>query len=247
MFLSEAKLPESEGGPVSVEARRDHERDSGWYSSEVIAFALRRTFQYEIVFPPLDDGSLTRFWQSDCVGALTHHVDEEGRGVHWTALRRCGSRAWFLDSCLAPKLMLQEDVRNHVQSHVERCYPVFYLGAPVHGAPEEVRVGDLAPTTSVPSVDLEPSEEVVPEVQAASALAEQLQRTLHELEERVRMLRLKCEGHEKALVKLRGQAEMPGAGHLRLPLREQMTTVVLQKLRSHFQIPITICFFYARS
>ena len=69
--LEESRYPDDQHGHYSIELRSNHEDASGWYSSEVLAKALARTFQYELVVHPLQDNPGELFAEQ-MIGALCH-------------------------------------------------------------------------------------------------------------------------------------------------------------------------------
>ena len=234
VFLAESHLRDKENGVSSLEIREDHENSSGWYSSEVMAFALRRTFQFDMIFSPLDAKCLDRFHKMDCVGVLTHHVDNDGRGVHWTSLRRIGSQVWFLDSCVGPVLLPESGLAAHVQKHPGKCYPVLCKGPTPHPAAEECMKKfhvDFASGLEAPAQKTYGAVEIVEpfvlpqEIEVASALVNQRKKIVDELAERVRMVGITSRGHEKSAVDYQAKVDMPGGAFWRPALLQHLATL----------------------
>ena len=149
VFLEEAALPSHQGMCAFAESRSDHESASGWYSSEVLACALRRTMQFEMSLRPLSSESCHILLEPSCAGALSHQQETDGSGRHWVALRRGAHGIWCLDSLKQPVLLTEEALKDHIARH-PRIYPVRVLGTQPPPAADEVSlVGDEIMESSV--------------------------------------------------------------------------------------------------
>ena len=97
-----------------------HVRADGWYSSEVLAMALRSTAMqkknrvcWQLQLAPLRD----RQRLQESVGALQNRWNS-----HWVALRCLGDAIYELDSLLpAPKEICEAELRDMLQTHPTYC------------------------------------------------------------------------------------------------------------------------------
>ena len=117
--LEESRYPDDQHGHYSIELRSNHEDASGWYSSEVLAMALSRTFQYELVVHPLQDNPGELFAEQ-MIGALCH---QDGPPKHWVALRVVAGQVWLLDSKKTPRALTRKQYEVIVAKH-RKCFPV---------------------------------------------------------------------------------------------------------------------------
>ena len=120
-FLAEAR---AEGVP---EARRNHAAAGGWYSSEVLAWALRGTAMrrqgremYRMDIAPLH----TRPYAiHTCLGAVVNI-----RGEHWVALRGSGGEVWLLDSARPGPEILDAAAYDAFVSEHAAAFCIFAVG-----------------------------------------------------------------------------------------------------------------------
>jgi hypothetical protein len=113
--LAESHYPQSQEGHVSVEDRRDHEGPGGWYSDQVLAMALQRTFKYVLILRPLFEDPHSIYVDS-CQGAV---VNQQNR--HWVALRVVDGAVWLLDSMRTPRRLTHDEYVKFVTQ-----YPASY-------------------------------------------------------------------------------------------------------------------------
>ena len=111
------------------ESANDHISQGGWYSSEVMAYAIRSfanlfeegaSFEYGMSMASESAVDMLCRGNDDYVGALVSDP-----GSHWMAVRRVGRRLYFIDS-------LESTVRRFTRADVEalharfpHMYPVF--------------------------------------------------------------------------------------------------------------------------
>ena len=122
-YLLEA---EREGFP---EQESDHTAPGGWYSSEVLAFAVRSTslqrngrVEYDMSLTPL----LENPSQLHHVAGAVANLDNR----HWVALRSVGGHVWCLDSVReAPHLLTPEAYMAFVRRH-RNSFPILKLELP---------------------------------------------------------------------------------------------------------------------
>ena len=100
-----------------TEARRLHERKSGWYSEEVLAKALQATMQYELLLEPLSNNP-GLIHAPEIMGALSNI-----RNQHWVAFIAVENMIWRLDSLRKPEQMTEERYHAHLRAHGQ-TYPV---------------------------------------------------------------------------------------------------------------------------
>ena len=216
LFIAESKIPDKEGGQAWYQNRSEHEREGGWYSSEVLGYALRGSLRYQFVPVSLTTTSISKLNEPSCVGALVHHVDPTTQeGLHWTCLRREGDLTWDLDSCKHPILLSQSGVLKYVAEHAGKIYPVICIGVDVVHAQDvsiEVLAAGHAPVEIVDNDRVVPAVVNPPEdVCRASGLVDQKQKRFDDAKNVVRVQMRILEGHEKALADLTAQSRVPGA------------------------------------
>ena len=121
------------------DSRGEHERPGGWYSSEVLAYALTSAFidkrdrvEYKMELRPLSV-SPEAIQDPQCVGALQNR---ESR--HWVAIRKEAGRFWLLDSLYEPHL-LTESMYNKLLQRFPATYAV------VSVLPAQDARGDVPP------------------------------------------------------------------------------------------------------
>ena len=89
----ESLIPDREGGvPADPTSHEDHMGDNGWYSEQVLAETLRRTFLYELCLQPLHCNPNV-IYEDEVVGAVVNQDN-----VHWVALKRVEDHLWLLNS-----------------------------------------------------------------------------------------------------------------------------------------------------
>ncbi len=120
VFIQESTLPSAPGEAASPEIRANHERAGGWYSVEVMAFALRRTFRYELLPRPLYRNPNV-LYDASTVGAIVNLGN-----THWVALKLVHHSIWLLDSLYEPKMLEYDDYVAYIHQH-EGSYPIVRL------------------------------------------------------------------------------------------------------------------------
>ena len=125
-YLAEAAMAD---GLQDGENENWHVAASGWYSSEVLSFALRNThlfFGEDAPSYELELASLRQqehiFHNDEVIGALQNQDNH-----HWIAIRKEGGQAWLLDSRrvprpLTPKQLSESFVRYPNTFAVRRHY-----------------------------------------------------------------------------------------------------------------------------
>jgi hypothetical protein len=108
------------------EHRRDHASPGGWYSSEVLAFAVRATDMthlnrqvYNMQLTPLE---VHPELIHHCAGAIVNKANE-----HWVALRSHGDVIWLHDSMeSAPTALTYEEYIAFVTEFTD-AYPIMRI------------------------------------------------------------------------------------------------------------------------
>ena len=118
------------------ENKNRHVASGGWYSSEVLAFALRNTqlfFGADAPSYELELASLRQqghiFHNDEVIGALQNQNNR-----HWVAIRKEGGQAWLLDSCMQPRLIK----RTQLSDSFAR-FPNTYAARRHHVEPEHTQ------------------------------------------------------------------------------------------------------------
>jgi hypothetical protein len=107
-----------------MERRSDHESPGGWYSSEVLAYAVRSTsmhrvgcVEYTMNLTPLATNSAQIH---HCVGAIVNKANE-----HWLALKSVNGIVWKIDSTMpAPVSMTQEEYGAYIAEYQD-AFPIY--------------------------------------------------------------------------------------------------------------------------
>ena len=110
----------AEDGFEIGDALSDHVRAHGWYSSEVLATALRTAamhkydrLRWQLHLAP----ARTRHDVEACVGALQNRTN-----THWVALCSLNDGIYEFDSlCSAPKLLSEESLLHLLHVHPAYC------------------------------------------------------------------------------------------------------------------------------
>ena len=91
--VAESLIPDRVGGvPSDPTCHADHVAANGWYSEQVLAEALRRTFQFSLSLRPLH-ANPHALREDEVVGAIANQA-----GEHGVALKRVDDAIWLLDS-----------------------------------------------------------------------------------------------------------------------------------------------------
>ena len=116
LFVAESTVPSHEGGPISLEQREDHQAEGGWYSIEVMAYALRRTMMFELLPEPV--GITIRLRDSivdpQYAGLVVHQAWPQ---KHWVAIRYIDEKIWLLDSLGKPRALNKVEYHRFVTGH----------------------------------------------------------------------------------------------------------------------------------
>ena len=115
----ESLIPDREEGVLpNPTSREDHVGPLGWYSSEVMAEALRQTLYYQLELQPIHM-ILDLIDDETIVGAIMNQNNE-----HWVALKKVGGRIWLLNSTeRAPQPITFEEYTFLVRQFVH-TYPI---------------------------------------------------------------------------------------------------------------------------
>jgi hypothetical protein len=116
LFVAESTVPSHEGGPISLEQREDHQAEGGWYSIEVMAYALRRSMLFELLLEPV--GIQIRLRDSivdpQYAGLVVHQTCPQ---KHWVAIRYIDEKFWLLDSERKPRVLNKLEYHGFLSRH----------------------------------------------------------------------------------------------------------------------------------
>jgi hypothetical protein len=96
--VMESWIPDDYGRLMDPQQRQWHERASGWYSDQVLAMALRRTFHFELRLGLQVHLDLNVIEELSTVAVIVNKDN-----AHWVAIKKVGDTIWLLDSTLRPR------------------------------------------------------------------------------------------------------------------------------------------------
>ena len=111
--------------------RRNHEYATGWYSADVMAFALTTKFT-DLIFAnqgrldldvtnPVQPEHANRIYDPNVVGIIVNLA-----GVHWVAFRCIDNHIWLLDSRYEPRLCTFDEFTAFLVQYYDPTVPTAF-------------------------------------------------------------------------------------------------------------------------